>query len=229
LQETVTFSERADNTSGSTSDVKAGEQLPVGELLYGLMLPSGNDASVALAEHFGERLAEKGGNGEPANPYDSFIDAMNQKADAIGMKSTGFNNPHGLPSEGHQTTARDMARLAHAAFRLPEFRKLVSTPRHGYTLDSVSGYRRNIVWNNTNQLLRTEGYDGIKTGTTGAAGACLVSTGQRDGRRLIVVVLGSTSTESRYADARNLYRWAWKDLLKIGGDTKPEPTISKAN
>jgi D-alanyl-D-alanine carboxypeptidase (penicillin-binding protein 5/6) len=131
------------------------------------------------------------------------------------MKSTRFNNPHGLPSEGHQTTARDMARLSHDAFKLPEFRKLVSTPRHGYTLDSVSGYRRNIVWNNTNQLLRTEGYDGIKTGTTGAAGACLVSTGEREGRRLIVVVLGSTSTESRYADARNLYRWAWKDLLKM--------------
>ena len=85
-----------------------------------------------------------------------------------------------------------------------------------HTVDSVTGYQRNIVWHNTNQLLRTEGYDGIKTGTTGAAGNCLVSTGERDGRRLIVVVLGSTSTESRYTDTRNLYRWAWNDLLKIG-------------
>jgi D-alanyl-D-alanine carboxypeptidase (penicillin-binding protein 5/6) len=229
LEETVTFSERADNTSGSTSDVKAGERLPVSELLYGLMLPSGNDASVALAEHFGERLSEKGGNGEKVKPYDGFIEAMNRKADEIGMASTRFNNPHGLPSEGHQTTARDLARLAVDALKLPAFRKLVSTPRHGYTLDSVSGYRRNIVWNNTNQLLRTEGYDGIKTGTTGAAGACLVSTGERDGRRLVVVVLGSTSTESRYADARNLFRWAWTDLLEVGGDTNPEPSISKAN
>jgi D-alanyl-D-alanine carboxypeptidase (penicillin-binding protein 5/6) len=227
LKETVTFSERADQTSGSTADVKAGEQLPVGELLYGLMLPSGNDASVALAEHFGERLAENDGNGEPTDPYDAFIEAMNRQADEIGMKSTRFENPHGLPNEDHKTTARDLGRLAFEAFKLPKFREIVSTPRRGYTLDSVSGYRRNIVWNNTNQLLRTTGYDGIKTGTTGAAGACLVSTGERDGRRLIVVVLGSTSTESRYADARNLYRWAWKELLKIGGGAKPEPTISK--
>jgi D-alanyl-D-alanine carboxypeptidase (penicillin-binding protein 5/6) len=214
LKETVTFSERADDTSGSTSDVKAGEQLPVSELLYGLMLPSGNDASVALAEHFGKRLAQTGGNGESTSAYDGFIEAMNHTADEIGMKSTRFNNPHGLPSEGHQTTARDMARLALAAFKLPEFRRLVATPRRGYTLDSVSGYKRNIVWSNTNQLLRTEGYDGIKTGTTGAAGACLVSTGERNGRRLIVVVLGSTSSDARYADTRNLYRWAWTDLLK---------------
>jgi D-alanyl-D-alanine carboxypeptidase (penicillin-binding protein 5/6) len=169
---------------------------------------------VALAEHFGKRLAQTGGNGESASAYDGFIEAMNHTADEIGMKSTRFNNPHGLPSEGHQTTARDMARLALAAFKLPEFRRLVATPRRGYTLDSVSGYKRNIVWSNTNQLLRTEGYDGIKTGTTGAAGACLVSTGERNGRRLIVVVLGSTSSDARYADTRNLYRWAWTDLLK---------------
>ena len=99
---------------------------------------------------------------------------------------------------------------------MPLFRKIVSTPQHGTTVDSVSGYQRNVVWRNTNQLLRIEGYDGIKTGTTGAAGSCLVSTAERDGRRLIVVVLGSTSTDSRYTDTRNLYRWAWKDLVKIG-------------
>ena len=82
----------------------------------------------------------------------------------------------------------------------------------------MTGYKRNVVWRNTNQLLRTEGYDGIKTGTTGAAGNCLVSTGERDGRRLIVVVLGATSTESRYTDTRNLFRWAWNDLAKIGDE-----------
>ena len=104
------------------------------------------------------------------NAYDSFIAAMNRKAAEIGMKSTHFNNPHGLPSDGHQTTARDLAQLAFAAFQVPEFRKRVETPQHGYTVDSVSGYQRNVVWQNTNQLLRIEGYDGIKTGTTGAAG-----------------------------------------------------------
>ena len=67
----------------------------------------------------------------------------------------------------------------------------MKTPQHGYTLGSVSGYQRNIVWRNTNQLLGTEGYDGIKTGTTGAAGCCLVSTGERSGRRIVTVVLGA--------------------------------------
>jgi len=228
LDEVITFSERADNTSGSTSEVKAGEQLPVSELLYGMMLPSGNDATVAFAEHCGKRLADK--DSESSDAYDAFIAAMNRKAEEIGMKSTHFDNPHGLPSDGHQTTASDLAHLAYEAFKLPLFRKLVSTPQHGYTVDSVTGYRRNIVWRNTNQLLRTEGYDGIKTGTTGAAGSCLVSTGERDGRRLIIAVLGSTSTESRYADTKNLYRWAWNELVKLGqDDKKSSPSISKAN
>ena len=79
---------------------------------------------------------------------------MNRKAAELGMKSTHFNNPHGLPSDGHQTTARDLAQLAYAAFKLPEFREVVSTPQHGYTVDSVTGYKRNVVWKNTNQLLR---------------------------------------------------------------------------
>jgi D-alanyl-D-alanine carboxypeptidase (penicillin-binding protein 5/6) len=230
LDEIVTFSERADKTSGSTSDVKAGEKLPVGELLYGLMLPSGNDASVSFAEHFGERLADEKDKAAKLNSYDCFISAMNRKAAELGMKATHFDNPHGLPSDGHQTTANDLARLAFVAFQVPEFRKIVGTPRHGYTLDSVTGYRRNIEWKNTNQLLKIEGYDGIKTGTTGAAGACVVSTGERNGRRLIVVVLGSTSTEGRYADSRNLYRWAWKDLVKVGENgTKTAKAVSKVD
>jgi D-alanyl-D-alanine carboxypeptidase (penicillin-binding protein 5/6) len=231
LEEIVTFSERADNTSGSTSDIKAGETLPVGEMLYGLMLPSGNDASVAFAEHFGDRLAtDSEKEDESLTSYDKFINAMNRKAAELGMKDTHFDNPHGLPSESHKTTARDLAKLAFVAYQVPEFRKVVSTPQHGYTVDSVTGYKRNVLWKNTNQLLRTEGYDGIKTGTTGAAGACIVSTGQRNGRRLIVAVLGSTSTESRYADTRNLYRWAWKELLKMSDSAgKGSDNLSKAN
>jgi D-alanyl-D-alanine carboxypeptidase (penicillin-binding protein 5/6) len=229
LNEVITFSERADNTSGSTSDVKAGEKLPVSELLYGLMLPSGNDASVSFAEHFGKRLSsEQEAGGDEVSAYDSFIAAMNRKADELGMKSTHFKNPHGLPSEGHQTTARDLAHLAYEAYKLPGIRTLVSTPQRGYTVDSVTGYKRNIVWKNTNQLLRIEGYDGIKTGTTAAAGSCLVSTAERNGHRLIVAVLGSTSSDARYTDTRNLYRWAWRDLVQPGDDDSAEGD-SKAN
>jgi D-alanyl-D-alanine carboxypeptidase (penicillin-binding protein 5/6) len=233
LDEVLTFSERADKTPGSTSALKAGEQLAVGELLYGLMLPSGNDAAVAIAEHFGKRFAEKAkSNGDvqqegSVDAFASFIGEMNRRAEKIGMASTHFENPHGLPADGHQTTARDLARLAHAAFANPHFRNLVSTPQHGATVDSVTGYKRNVVWRNTNQLLKTEGYDGIKTGTTGAAGNCLVSTGERNGRRLIVVVLGATSTESRYTDTRNLFRWAWNDIAKAG--TSNESTDQAGN
>ena len=224
LDEIVTFSENADKTSGSTADVKAGEMVSVAELLYGLLLRSGNDASVALAEHFGKRLTP-----ESSVSYDGFIAAMNRKAAEIGMNSTHFANPHGLPAEGHQTTARDLARLATLAFKQPEFRRRVGTAQHGATVDSVSGYRRNVVWKTTNQLLKTEGYDGIKTGTTGAAGCCLVSTAHRDGRRLVMVVLGAPSTESRYVDTRNLYRWAWNNLVKINSDAGDSQPQAKAN
>jgi D-alanyl-D-alanine carboxypeptidase (penicillin-binding protein 5/6) len=229
LDEIVTFSERADKTPGSSSEVKAGEKLPVGELMYGMMLPSGNDATIAFAEHFGDRLADEKDKEAKRSSYDCFVSAMNRKAAELGMKSTHFNNTHGLPSKGHQTTARDLAHLAFVAFQLPEFKKVVGTPRHGYTLDSVTGYKRNIEWKNTNQLLNIAGYDGIKTGTTNAAGSCIISTGERGGRRLIIAVLGSTSTESRYADTRNLYRWAWKDLVKISDGTKTAKAESKAN
>jgi serine-type D-Ala-D-Ala carboxypeptidase (penicillin-binding protein 5/6) len=224
LDEIVTFSERADSTSGSTSNLKAGEKLSVGELLYGLLLPSGNDASVALAEHFGKRLSP-----DADNAYDGFIAAMNRKVAEIGMISTHFVNPHGLTAEGHQTTARDLALLAALAFKQPEFRKRVGALRHGTTVDSVSGYQRNVVWKGTNQLLKIKGYDGIKTGTTGAAGSCLVSTSERGGRRLFIVVLGATSTESRYTDTRNLYRWAWRELVNVPSDTGKAAQQAKAN
>jgi D-alanyl-D-alanine carboxypeptidase (penicillin-binding protein 5/6) len=224
LEETVTFSSRADNTPGSTAGVREGEKLSVGELLYGLMLPSGNDASVALAEHFGARYGAMSGgpDHEKIDSYDHFIQQMNDLAEGLDLQSTHFDNPNGLPNDEHKITARDLAELARQAFRVPLFRKIVSTPQRGTTVDSVSGYKRNVVWRNTNQLLKIEGYDGIKTGTTGAAGNCLVSTAERGGRRLIVVVLGSTSSDSRYTDTRNLFRWAWKNLVKIDHHNESE-------
>jgi serine-type D-Ala-D-Ala carboxypeptidase (penicillin-binding protein 5/6) len=92
---------------------------------------------------------------------------------------------------------------------LPAFASYVSTRKHGYTLSNAKGQQRNIVWTNTNRLLDTEGYDGVKTGTTRAAGECLVASGRRNGDHMIVVILGASSNEARYADARNLFRYAW--------------------
>jgi D-alanyl-D-alanine carboxypeptidase (penicillin-binding protein 5/6) len=206
LDEIVTFSERADRTPGSTAGVKAGEKLPVRELLYGLLLPSGNDGAAALAEHFGARV----GSGDEQDPRIRFVDAMNREAAALNLNETHFENPHGLPAAEHLTSARDLARLASRALADPTFAAIVNTPQRGCTLATPDGMGRNVVWSNTNRLLQTEGYDGVKTGTTTGAGACLIASGRRDGEHRIVVVLGSGSSDARYADARNLFRWAWR-------------------
>lgn len=210
MDEEVTFSTRADQTRGSTAGIRAGEQLAVRELLYGLMLPSGNDASVALAEHFGSRFdAPTGDKQDMTNSFDRFIAEMNRQAMALGMKQTTYKNPHGLTAQGHVSSARDLLRLAHAAMKMPRFRDYVGTRQHGTRLSSTSGYHRNVVWKNTNRLLMIDGYVGVKTGTTTAAGACLVSNGKRGDDALLLVVLGAKSSPARYIDSRNLYRWAW--------------------
>jgi D-alanyl-D-alanine carboxypeptidase (penicillin-binding protein 5/6) len=208
LEEIVTFSVAADKTVGSSADLREGEKISVGELLYGLMLPSGNDAATALAEHFGQRLARESENSDRAATAD-FIAAMNRQAEKLGMAETHYENPHGLTAKDHKSSARDQLKLAHAALELPLFRQLISTRQHGTTVTGKGGYQRNVLWKNTNRLLGIEGYIGVKTGTTDAAGACLIACGERDGRELIVVILGSTSTDARYTDARNLFRWSW--------------------
>ena len=215
LDEIITISPRADETRGSTADVRAGESLSVREGLFGLLLPSGNDMSVALAEHFGARLAppaEASATTPEADPLLLFVAAMNAEAARLGMASTHFSNPHGLSEKLHITTVSELAILARATLGSVLFQNYTSTRQRGAVVRGPGGYTRNVLWKNTNELLATEGYDGIKTGTTDQAGACLVSTGERDGKRLIVVVLGSAASESRYTDSRNLYRWGWKQL-----------------
>ncbi|GAB5406126.1 MAG: hypothetical protein Aurels2KO_43570 [Aureliella sp.] len=208
LDEVVTFSERADNTMGSTAGVRAGEQLSVRELLYGLLLPSGNDASVALAEHFGERVQRTRMKLRPDQAYDSFVDAMNRAAKKLGMANTKFTNTHGLTEPGHLSTASDLAKLAAAALEFPLMREICSTRQRGCTLVSEEGYRRNVMWTNTNRLLGQEGFFGVKTGTTSAAGACLISLSKIDGKERVLVTLGSTNSDARYIDSRNLHAWA---------------------
>ena len=209
LNEVMTFSERADLTRGSTAGIKAGEKIVVREALYGLMLPSGNDMSVGLAEHFGARLSPGAAD---ADPLDLFVAAMNHEAKRLGLASTHYLNPHGLSHPKHLTTPLDLSKLARVALTDERFRQYVGTRQHGVKVEGPGGYTRNVVWKNTNRLLAIDGYDGVKTGTTSRAGACLVSTAERGGRRLILTVLGSSGSDARYADARNLYRWAWNQL-----------------
>ncbi len=180
FQKRVVFSERADQTTGSSCGLRTGEMLPVSELLYGLLLPSGNDASVALGEHFGRHFdappeSEKAEDVD--DPLIRFIAQMNRTAAALDLHDTSYRNTHGMTDPDHLTSVRDLARLGSEAMRIPRFRKLVGTPQHGYRVQSASGYERNVLWRNTNRLLGIEAYHGIKTGTTNAAGACLVSYG----------------------------------------------------
>lgn len=212
LDEILTFSKRADDTIGSTSGVRAGESLSIGELLYGLMLPSGNDAAVALAEHFGRRFDKSGASLDDKQSFDCFIEQMNQTAHELGLMQTNYVNPHGLTDKGHLSTASDLARLAKAALELPRFRDYVSCRQHGCEVTGVGGYKRNLKWENTNRLLGIEGFLGLKTGTTDAAGACLVSCSQRDGKELIVVVLNAINSDARYVDSRNLHAYGWRKI-----------------
>jgi serine-type D-Ala-D-Ala carboxypeptidase (penicillin-binding protein 5/6) len=219
--EIVSFSTRADRTTGSSSDVREGERLSVRELLYGMLLPSGNDAAVAFGEHFGDRLGAPADATGPGDPLPRFIAEMNRVAAELGLHETHFENPNGLPAPTHRSSARDLARLASHALTDPTFAAVVSTRKHGSTLVDAEGKRRNVVWTNTNHLLDIEGYDGVKTGTTNAAGTCLVASGRRGQDHLIVVVLGgSNSPDSRYPDTRNLFRWAWQMRADRASTTK---------
>jgi D-alanyl-D-alanine carboxypeptidase (penicillin-binding protein 5/6) len=225
LDEIVTFSQRAADTEGSTAGLEPGETVSVRELMYGLLLPSGNDASVALAEHFGARVAPATGESEPgqsadaddaAKAYDGFIAAMNAAAGQLGMTNSHFANPNGLPEEGHHGSAADLVKVSLAALQFPLFAEVVDTPQRGCKVHGPGGYSRNVAWYNTNRLLGIEGFDGVKTGTTNAAGCCLVSRCRRGERTLLAVVLGSTSSDARYTDSRNLYRWAWGEIERAG-------------
>ena len=209
LDEVVTFSEAADEVTGSSSNLKAGDKVAVRDLLYGLMLPSGNDAAHAFAEHFGPRLKPEG---KDPGAVASFVARMNAVAKELKLGETSYLDPHGLGR--NVSSPRDLAALALRATQDPTFAKCVRTRRHTCEVTDKDGKKRAVTWNNTNKLLDTEGFEGVKTGTTTAAGACLVSCGTRNGDRLIVVVLGSTSSDNRYTDSRGLYQWAWGERAK---------------
>jgi D-alanyl-D-alanine carboxypeptidase (penicillin-binding protein 5/6) len=215
LDETLTASARVDATVGSTADLRTGEQLSVRECLYGLLLPSGNDAATALAEHFGRRFSKDDARKlTDAQSHDLFVEEMNVVAKELGLSHSQFKNPHGLSAAGHYSCAHDLAKLANIAGQYELFREITSTRQHAATLNNRGGYVRNVIWKNTNQLLAMEGFTGVKTGTTEGAGACLVSRSKRGDDDLIVVVLGSTSADGRYVDSKNLYRFAWTELAK---------------
>lgn len=209
LDETIVVSEQAARTIGSSARIRAGDRFPVRQLLYGLLLPSGNDAATAFAEHFGPRFRAPDSQ---ASPVAAFVERMNRQAKTLQMAETHYLDPHGLTK--NLTSARNLTTLAHHVMQNPTFRGYVRTRRHTYEVTGAKDARRTVEWNNTNKLLDIEGYDGIKTGTTNAAGSCLVASGRRGSDHIFVVVLGCTSNDSRYIDARNLFRWAWRERAR---------------
>jgi D-alanyl-D-alanine carboxypeptidase (penicillin-binding protein 5/6) len=206
LDRLITFSQRADQTPGSSTTVRAGESITLRDALYGLMLPSGNDAAVALAEWYGNR---KGAKEKNVDPLEYFIDTMNQQAKMIGMNQSSFRNPHGITHPEHKSSCVDLVVLSRELMNFPQVMEIVQTRRHTCLARGQEGYTRRMVWNNSNQLLDRQGYFGMKTGTTDAAGACLVSLSKHSELDTIVVVLGASGSAARYSDSRNLHRWSW--------------------
>ena len=223
LEEVVEVSAFSAATRGSSARLQEGDKLPVSELLYGMLLPSGNDAANVFAEHFGDRFPAPDAKdraiapdraGGPNSGWFNFIAEMNREAARLSMAETHFNNPEGLDAETHHSTARDMLRLGFAAYQHEAMRERIGTWRRVYDIRTPDGGTRTATWTNTNQLLGIEGFLGMKTGTTRNAGSCLVSVGRRGDRELMMVVLNSSNGVGRYVDSRNLYRWAWQELVR---------------
>ena len=174
LTDTVTASRNAFGVPGTSIYLTEGENLSMEEMLYGLMLQSGNDAAVAIAEHV-------------AGSVEEFCRLMTEKAEEIGCENTLFSTPHGLPAQNHHTTAFDLSLITRYALRNPHFRRIVSTQRASIPW---AGHTENRILSNKNKLLSTyEGALGIKTGYTRAAGRCLVFAAERNGMTVVGCVL----------------------------------------
>lgn len=176
LDEIVTASNHAANTEGSTLWLTEGEQLTLHDLLYGIMLVSGNDATVAVAEHI-------------SGSVEKFAQLMTEKAHAIGAKDTRFTNSSGLPDPNHVTTAHDLARITAYGYKNPVFSEIIST-KNKVIPWAGKEFGRDL-YNENRMLWLSEGGNGVKTGYTDLAGRCLVSGAKRNGIQLIAVVLDS--------------------------------------
>lgn len=176
LSDTVKVSAAAAGVEGSSMYLSAGEEITLESLLYGLMLVSGNDAAAAIAEHVGGTEAK-------------FVELMNQKAKEIGAENTHFDNPHGLSTDTHYTTARDLAKITAYGLRNPKFAEIVSTKSKQVPW-AGKPYQRQLT--NHNKLLsQYQGCIGVKTGFTKATGRCLVSAAERDNLTLVCVTLNA--------------------------------------
>lgn len=208
VEDRVLISEKAWRTPGSRMFVEVGKNVPVEALLKGLIIQSGNDAAVALAEHI-------------AGNETTFAAWMNQYAADLGMSQTSYANSTGLPDESHYSSAADIATLARSMIEdFPEFYPLYS--QKSYTWNKIKQANRNkLLW-------RDASVDGLKTGHTESAGYCLVASAERDGMRLVSVVLGSSSesTRARASQALLNYGFRFYETIKLH---EAAATVGEAN
>ncbi|CAN5697283.1 D-alanyl-D-alanine carboxypeptidase family protein [soil metagenome] len=198
LAQTMPVSLHASRMPGSRMFIDPKMQVPVDDLIKGMIVQSGNDATVALAEGVGGTL-------------EHFVELMNEQAKALGMKNTAYKNPEGLPAPGHITTARDLSILAGRLIQdFPEEAKYYAIKKYRYAgTPSTNDTNRNVL------LFRDPTIDGLKTGHTDAAGFCMVATAKRDfpnlpgGRRLLSIVLGASSETARANESQKLLNWGY--------------------
>lgn len=193
MEEQIEVPKKAAQIGGSTVGLKAGDIVTAKSLLYGMLLPSGNDCAYTVAIHLGGTI-------------ENFAKMMNDKAKVLGLTSTNFVNPHGLDNENHYTTAKEMAYLTRYALKNPYIDEAVKTKSITINFGSFTK-----TLNNTNSLLRTyEKADGVKTGFTNGAERCLVSSATDNDRRYICVVLGATTTKIRFNTSKLLLEETFK-------------------
>jgi D-alanyl-D-alanine carboxypeptidase (penicillin-binding protein 5/6) len=205
----VLVSEKAWRTEGSRMFIKEGTQVKLGDLLRGIIIQSGNDASVAMAEHI-------------AGSESAFADLMNQHAQQLGMTNTHYMNATGWPAEGHFASAMDLAKLAKAIIHDFPGRYSIYSEKY-FTYNDIRQPNRNkLLW-------RDNTVDGIKTGHTDEAGFCLVASAERDGMRLISVVMGTSSEEARAQETQKLLAYAFRyyrtEKLFDGGEVRKEAQV----
>ncbi len=190
LQDQVLVSKKAWRTPGSRMFIEVGKKVSLEDLLKGMIIQSGNDASVALAEHI-------------AGSEETFANLMNDHARRLGMVNTHFVNSTGLPADEHYTTPRDIAQVARATIReFPELYTWYATKE--FTFNNIKQHNRNkLLW-------RDDAVDGVKTGHTEAAGYCLVASAKKDGMRLISVVMGTKSEDARARESQSLLNYGFR-------------------
>lgn len=191
--EDVVVSKRAAAISGSQVNIKEGKTYKLGNLMYAMMLRSGNDAAIAIAEHVGGSV-------------EAFAEMMNRKAAEIGATNTNFVTPHGLDDPQHYSTAYDLALITQYALKNEKFCKIVGTKNSTFEGNPIS---------NTNEMLSLySGADGVKTGYTGQAGRCLVTSVNKNGMRIISVVLNCASRSIRAQNSKTILDYSYENYKK---------------